>query len=42
MFFGGSVNGLRVGAPVTWRGVPIGQVEDINLLYDPDGLKFYI
>jgi paraquat-inducible protein B len=42
MFFGGSVNGLRVGAPVTWRGVPIGQVDDINLLYDPDKLKFYI
>ena len=39
MFFGGSVNGLRVGAPVTWRGVPIGQVDDINLLYDPDKLE---
>ncbi len=42
MFFGGSVNGLRVGAPVTWRGVPIGQVDDINLLYNPEKLKFYI
>lgn len=42
MFFGGSVKGLRVGAPVTWRGVPIGQVNDINLLYDTDKLKFYI
>jgi len=42
MFFSGSVNGLRVGAPVTWRGVPIGQVSDINLLYNPEKLKFYI
>ena len=42
MFFSGSVNGLRVGAPVTWRGVPIGQVDDINLLYNPRKLKFYI
>jgi len=42
MFFGGSVSGLRVGAPVTWRGVPIGQVDDINLLYEPEKLKFFI
>lgn len=42
MFFSGSVKGLRVGAPVTWRGVPIGQVDDINLLYNPDRLKFFI
>lgn len=42
MYFAGSVKGLRVGAPVTWRGVPIGQVDDINLLYDTDRLKFFI
>ncbi len=42
MFFAGSVKGLRVGAPVTWRGVPIGQVDDINLLYETKKLKFYI
>ena len=42
MYFSGSVNGLNVGAPVTWRGVPIGQVKDINLLYDPAKPKFFI
>jgi paraquat-inducible protein B len=42
MYFGGSVNGLNVGSPVTWRGVPIGQVKDINLLYDAEKLKFFI
>jgi paraquat-inducible protein B len=42
MFFQGSVKGLRVGAPVSWRGVPIGQVKDIDLLYNPDKLKFYL
>ncbi|MGH0029895.1 MAG: MlaD family protein [Myxococcota bacterium] len=30
MFFGGDLSGLRVGAPVTFRGVPLGTVTDIR------------
>ncbi|MDP2932944.1 MAG: MlaD family protein, partial [bacterium] len=34
LFFDGSVKGLTTGAPVVFRGVKIGNVDQINLLYD--------
>lgn len=36
LFFDGSVKGLTAGAPVVFRGVKIGNVNEINLLYSPD------
>jgi paraquat-inducible protein B len=36
MVFKGSVKGLSVGAPLALRGVQIGQVTDINLIFDYD------
>jgi paraquat-inducible protein B len=35
LYFRGSVNGLRVGATVKVRGVPVGSVEKILLSFDP-------
>lgn len=34
LYFNGSVKGLAIGAPVMFRGVGIGSVKDISLIYD--------
>jgi paraquat-inducible protein B len=41
-FFEGSVKGLRAGAPVTFRGVPIGEVKSIQVVYNPKDQSFWI
>ena len=41
-FFEGSVQGLGIGAPVMFRGVKIGEVNDILLVYHGEELTFEI
>jgi len=40
--FDGPVSGLAVGAPVTFRGVPVGHVTSIRIDYDPQTRRAYI
>ena len=42
MYFGGSVRGLSIGAPVELRGIRIGRVLDIQLQLDADKTQFQI
>jgi Paraquat-inducible protein B len=42
MYFDGSVKGLQVGSAITFRGVSVGKVNDIQLQYDPDNNRVYI
>ena len=42
MYFPNSVSGLEIGAPVLFRGVPIGSVKDISIEADASRLHFYI
>ena len=42
LFFDGTVKGLAAGAPVIFRGVKIGNVESVNLLYDCKSDDVYI
>ncbi|CAB1061022.1 Paraquat-inducible protein B [Olavius sp. associated proteobacterium Delta 1] len=42
LYFEGSVRGLTVGSPVEFRGIPVGQVLDINMEYDAAKKVFLI
>lgn len=42
MYFRGSVKGLNVGSPVMFRGVKVGSVSKIELIYDARDLSFLI
>jgi paraquat-inducible protein B len=42
VFFEGSVGGLNVGAPVNFRGVRVGSVTDIRVVYDAKGDRLVI
>lgn len=41
-FFGESINGLEIGAPVKFQGVPIGTVTDLMIQIDREGKTFQV
>lgn len=42
MYFDGNMGGLLVGAPVTFRGVRIGEVKRVSVDFSPDDLSLHI
>lgn len=42
LFFNGNVTGLQVGAPVTLRGVKVGQVEEMSITFESQTQRFDI
>ena len=42
LFFEGDVKGLQVGAPVTLRGVKVGQVEEMSISFESKSQRFDI
>ncbi|MHC1725981.1 MAG: MlaD family protein [Syntrophobacteraceae bacterium] len=42
LYFDGSVKGLTIGAPVVFRGVKIGSVVDVTLIFNPSDVSFRI
>jgi len=42
MIFHQSIRGLKLGAPVEFRGMDLGKVVDIDLEFDPKNISFYV
>lgn len=42
LYFEGSVKGLNIGAPVMFRGVKVGSVQEIQLRFNPEDLSIHI
>jgi len=40
LYFTGSLKGLHVGSPVTYRGIKIGEVTGVKMVYDPKKKSF--